>query len=364
MQRKSVLAPLAGLFLVTAAGAQGPPAAPAAPAGEPAITLSQDSWDFGTVRHLEMPEFVVRISNTGTAELHILKVNTSCGCTAARLDKFNLLPGESTPLKITYNTRGKRGRTGADVTIESNDKSAPKKVFHVEGDVKRVIRIQPELAVFRLLDPDEVMSIPVHIVNTASRPMQLKLGPYSSRKFAAELKEIHPGTEYEIVITTKPPITERLMADTLNVTTGLEDEPRLQISTQVVHIDRVNFQQPALLVNGDRSETVQSSVVIEYFGNDPAFRITKAECDEPHVLTQLGEPLPPESDRPGRKPTFTVLLVVEFPPQTLFPAAGLPIRVFTTDPEYPELTIYATPDLVQYRDLSIRGRGHSQRRTP
>jgi hypothetical protein len=366
MQRFLLVGPLAGVILVTAVGAEAPPQtqAPVAPAGEPKITLSQEAWDFGSVRHLEKPELTISISNTGTAELEILKVGTSCGCTAAEPEKLNLLPGEATPLKITYNTRGKRGRTGADVTIESNDKITPKKVFHITGEVKRAVRIEPEYAVFRLLSPDEMMSLPVHIVNTSPQPMHLKLGPYASHKFTAELKETRPGQEYEIVITTKPPIPQRTMADTLEVTTGLEDEPRLEISTQVIHIDRVNFLQPALLVYGDPQQTHQSPFQIEYFGTDPAFRVTKAECDEPHVSVRIDDPLPPEADRPGRKPTSIVTVVPEFPPQTVFPPAGLPIRLLTNDPDYPVLTIYATRDMAQYRDLTIRSRGRSQRKTP
>ena len=352
------------VLLAVCAEAQPPPSPTTAPAGEPKITLSQDSWDFGTVRHLEKPDLTLTISNTGTAELRIAKVSSSCGCTAAQLEKFNLLPGESTPLKIIFNTRGKSGKTDATITIESNDKAAPKKVFSLQGEVKRAVQTEPDSAVFRLLGPDEVMTIPIRIVNISEQPMQLKLGPYMSGKFVAEVKEIRAGKEYQIDITTKPPISDRIVVDTLEVLTGLEDEPRVEISTQIVQTDRVNFLQPAILIFGNRSETIRCETEIEYFGSDPGFRITKVVCGDPHVVTELSDPLPPDAGRPGRKPTSIVTLVIAFPPETKFPAAGLPITVYTNDPEYPEIKTYATPDMARYRDLTLRGRGISQRKSP
>ena len=359
---------LGTLIALLVATASVPPAkstaTPDPSASGPRLKLSQDSWNFGTARHLEHLETTVQLSNTGTAELRISNVSTSCGCTAAQPEKRVLLPGESTPLKITFNTRGKNGPTSANVWIESNDTSEPKKALRVEGKVKRAVKIEPEFAVFRLLSPDELMSTRVRVVNTTPQPMQLKLQDYASGKFTAELNEIRAGQEYEIVITTRPPITQRRMADMLHVTTGLEDEPRLEISTQVLQIDRVNFLQPALLVIGERGETLEATGEIEYFGNDPAFRITKAECDDPHAIVRLGAPFAPEANRAGRRPTSIVKFVAEFPPQTVFPPGGLPIRVHTTDPEYPTLTIYATTDTVEYRDLSARARGRSQRKTP
>ena len=359
---------LGTLIALLVATASEPPArsteTPDPSASGPRLKLSQDSWNFGTARHLEHLETTVQLSNIGNAELQISNVSSSCGCTAAQPEKRRLLPGESTPLKITFNTRGKQGSTTANVTIESNDKSEPKKIFRVEGEVKRVIQVEPEFAVFRLLSPDEQMSTRVHVVNTTPQPMQLKLQEYASGKFTAELKEIRSGQEYDIVITTKPPITQRRMADMLRVTTGLEDEPRLEISTQVQQIDRVNFLQPALLVVGERNETLEASGDIEYFGNDPAFRVTKAECADSHVAVRFSEPFAPEANRPGRKPTSIVKFVAQFPPQVVFPPGGLPIRVYTTDPEYPTLTIYATTDAAEYRDLTARARNQSQRKTP
>ncbi len=354
MHRTSTVLPLIVLFLAGAA-AQTPP--------EPKLVLSQDSWDFGTILHLDKPELKVTITNAGTADLRIAKVTTSCGCTVAQPEKFNLSPGETTAMKVIFNSRGKKGKTDAEVRIESNDKSNPLKVFRLEGNVKRVIEMDPDWgAVFRILSPDEVMSIPVRIVNTTDQPMHLRMGTYSSGKFTPELKEVRPGKEYTITITTKPPITDRMMSDTLDIATSLADEPRLEISTQVMMIDRIGFMPPAILVGNLPNDDLIRTVEIEYFGNDPAFRITKATCDEPKVNPRLSLPLPPQADRPGRKPYSIVTLTLNFPPDVTFPPNGLPIKIFTNDPEYPELRIYATRDINLYRDLTMRARAVSQRK--
>lgn len=47
------------------------------PAPQPQLTLSQESWNFGSVWHGERPELTLTIKNEGAGDLKLIKVNSS-----------------------------------------------------------------------------------------------------------------------------------------------------------------------------------------------------------------------------------------------------------------------------------------------
>jgi mono/diheme cytochrome c family protein len=94
-----------------------------------------DSIDLGEVKQGELAEYLVKFSNTGTEELRIEEVATSCGCTAVVLSSRVLAPGEEGELKITLDTFGKRGKIIKTISIFSNDYLEPEKIIQATAEV-------------------------------------------------------------------------------------------------------------------------------------------------------------------------------------------------------------------------------------
>jgi hypothetical protein len=97
--------------------------------------VQPSSFDFGVLRarHRVHRAFVVK--NFGAADLQITNVSTTCGCTAALLDRQTLKPGRSATLRVTFDTRDDRGRVLRSVLIESNDPAKPKLELKLEATV-------------------------------------------------------------------------------------------------------------------------------------------------------------------------------------------------------------------------------------
>jgi hypothetical protein len=91
----------------------------------PRIRVEPESFDFGralpgkTLRK----EFTVR--NFGDAELVILGVTSTCGCTAGLTAQSRVQPGRSTPLRVTLETRSSSGKVERQVLVRSNDPKTP-----------------------------------------------------------------------------------------------------------------------------------------------------------------------------------------------------------------------------------------------
>lgn len=88
---------------------------------QPKIESKENSYDFGNIKQGDVVSHNFVLTNVGTEKLVITKVRASCGCTAAAPDKKELEPGESTSVKVTFDSHGRKGVQKKYVYIFSND---------------------------------------------------------------------------------------------------------------------------------------------------------------------------------------------------------------------------------------------------
>jgi len=101
----------------------------------PKLLIQQSEYDFGDIKQGEKVSHVFVLKNSGGDLLTITNVRPSCGCTAALPEKNKLGPGESTNLKVTFNSSGRFGRQKKLVTITSNDSENPKQIITIKAVV-------------------------------------------------------------------------------------------------------------------------------------------------------------------------------------------------------------------------------------
>ena len=73
--------------------------------------------------------------NNGKSDLYIRSVKASCGCTAANPAKEMIPAGQSTTMKVVFDSRGKVGKQNKTITIISNDPKHPRTILWVKGNV-------------------------------------------------------------------------------------------------------------------------------------------------------------------------------------------------------------------------------------
>jgi len=101
----------------------------------PKMIFEHESWDFGRVNQGEMLTHVFSFSNEGNDALHINKVRTSCGCTAALVSEEKVLPGKTGEIKVDFNTQGYEGEVSKYIYVETNDPQNPKKQLTVTARI-------------------------------------------------------------------------------------------------------------------------------------------------------------------------------------------------------------------------------------
>ncbi len=116
--RWSALVAVAALTLSIGAPAR----AQASKRGGPLISIEPAQHDFGSVRQDQKLVYDFLVRNTGTEDLTLLRIATSCGCTAALPAERVVPPGGSTTLSVTLETRKYKGVLERSVSVASNDR--------------------------------------------------------------------------------------------------------------------------------------------------------------------------------------------------------------------------------------------------
>jgi hypothetical protein len=73
--------------------------------------------------------------NTGTDDLLISDIESSCGCTAAITDSKVVPPNSSTKLRTTFDTKGRIGMNTKFIIIHTNDPATPARQLTLMGRV-------------------------------------------------------------------------------------------------------------------------------------------------------------------------------------------------------------------------------------
>lgn len=92
-------------------------------------------WDFGKVNHGEDLQHTFILKNESPKVLNIKQVSTSCGCTASKVKKKTLLPGESAEIEVTFKTKGYSGPVQQFIYVTTDGLDNPILRFIIKAEV-------------------------------------------------------------------------------------------------------------------------------------------------------------------------------------------------------------------------------------
>jgi hypothetical protein len=93
---------------------------PVDPSKLAAITFERYEHSFGKVEEGKTVETTFKFTNTGANDLIISDAKGSCGCTVPFFPKEPIKPGQTSEIKVSYDSKGKSGVQNKQVTITAN----------------------------------------------------------------------------------------------------------------------------------------------------------------------------------------------------------------------------------------------------
>lgn len=101
----------------------------------PVMTFESMVVDYGDIEQNSERKRTLKFTNTGTEPLVISNARGSCGCTVPTWPKEPVMPGETSELVITYDTK-RLGKINKTVTLTTNEGGNPH-VIKVVGTIHK-----------------------------------------------------------------------------------------------------------------------------------------------------------------------------------------------------------------------------------
>ena len=98
------------------------------------MTFDMETHDYGTIKQGAYGTYEFKFTNTGNEPLIISTARGSCGCTVPTYPKEPIMKGQTSVIKVSYDTK-RVGPFTKTVTIESNAKTNPK-MLTIKGVVE------------------------------------------------------------------------------------------------------------------------------------------------------------------------------------------------------------------------------------
>ncbi len=123
----------------------------------PRVMVEGNVHDFGRLDPLTVHEHTFVIRNTGDQSLELTEGPTTCKCTLAELSSHTVAPGEKTTAVLRWNT-GRDREYAHGATIYTNDRRNKVIQLKIKGEVRVLLRCEPDELVFSRLAPGETAS--------------------------------------------------------------------------------------------------------------------------------------------------------------------------------------------------------------
>lgn len=314
-----------------------PPASQPVDPDAPRVKVEPREFDFGEVWEGAPARQEFKVTNVGRQPL-TLAVKTSCGCTPATKPKSPLAPGESCTFVVEYTTTTV-GPAQKVATLHSNDPVEPTITIPVRGLVRPVFALSPaRRMLFKGLELTSEETEVMKLKNDYPQPVTLKLKDGQDFKwFDVELKELKRGVEYDLCVTTRPPLRMGVNSGTIVLETSLSDLPTIMIRVMADATPRVHVQPAMLYVSQDGKPESYLTLDVVHRRNH-ALKIKDVRASIPGMRWQFGGEIEP----PPGAITRTIRLLVTIPGYESVPAEGTQLEISTTS-EDPEFALIKVP---------------------
>ncbi|MBT7304681.1 MAG: DUF1573 domain-containing protein [Victivallales bacterium] len=160
-----------------------------------------------------------RFANKGRRPVRILRLRTTCGCTAAVADKQVYQRGETGSVTATFRFQGRTGVQLKTVRVTTDDPKKPTTTLQLSGTLPWNVRLNERLLIWKLGSAP----IPLEVFVQTNPDQDLKLAKVDldSRAFSCKLKSTKTPGRYRLVF------TPRSTAEATQGVAALRTKPKL-----------------------------------------------------------------------------------------------------------------------------------------
>ncbi len=278
-----------------------PAAAPQrAPGDGPRASFTKTFHDFGTIDDAQPVTVEFKFVNAGNAPLEILKVNSSCGCTAAAPSKTVYEAGEEGAITVTFKPQGRNGAQHKSVRVETNDATNKTVTLKISSDVLAAITITPRLVNFnnveRGLEKKERFEVRLRGGESKVTSVEVEGGLVTAaivEEHTPEPTDEHPSSVTTVEVTLSPEAPSGWLERKVRVSTNMNETPTVDVLATGTILGSLEVQPAKLPLGVVRSGVAFQRELRLVHRKGDLFNLVdaKVECDKnvEMVVKALGE---------------------------------------------------------------------------
>jgi hypothetical protein len=294
-----------GALLVSGMALAQQPASPAPHAAQPGsqakavsapkIEISQETRDLGTVPKGQVIQTDFVVHNAGGSDLVITDARPSCGCTVSSFDKV-IKPGTDGKVHASVDTKSFSGPISKSVLVVSNDPERPQMNLFIKAIVKPFVDVAPQAYVrFSVVHGDaasqdvvlisEEKGFKPTVAETSQPYVKAEISPAGDKDKIAG----RPGEQYKLAVSVLPDAPEGLLNAPIRITTGVTQQPTLEIPVSGIVRPRVSVT-PITVNFGNFTagkDPITRNIVVTNNKPGTPVKVTKAEVSVPGFMTDV-----------------------------------------------------------------------------
>lgn len=275
----------------------------AADDSEPTLVVSKPIFDFGTISQGQPVQHDFVIRNSGSSELQIRKILPACGCTAAVVASDRISPGESTEIKVQFDTAGFQGYKVKTIRLYTNDPKQTSTVLTIQGTIRPEIAVTPLRLNFgnvrRGTSPEDEV-----VVSSTIQGFAIKSVRPRSEEIQVVNEPLAEGKGARLKISLKDTLPVGIFRSRIAVLTNNKKTPVINVPIFAKVRGDLSFSRSSVsfgLLEGPLKEPTSQEVILTNTSSEP-IGILSVKSDHPNVSAKIDEL------EPGKKFTVRVSL--------------------------------------------------------
>ncbi len=269
--------------------------APVLCSAQPVIEFDKRSHDFGEKYPHQALVHQFTFKNVGNESLHIDRVTTNCGCTAAVLSATSVAAGATGIISVTMTTSYATGVMLKNATVLSNDPKNPRVKLEVKAKIKKMWVFSPRPSyTFQDVPFGTEKSLTLKLQNLEEEPFKILSTRVRKPEFKVDYGE--GGADgIPITVTVKPQNKKGFVVDTLEIKTDNKKNPLVSVSITAKVVGHVRFSRERLWFGAVKSgETITRTLTVSLADElkDQQLDITEIEGDKDIISGTIKEKMP------------------------------------------------------------------------
>lgn len=198
---------------------------------KPHLAFEEPVYDFGIAGPGQKITHTFKFTNLGSAPLQVIKVGTSCGCTAALLSGGDIQPGSSGEIRATFGTRRYEGKQETTITVHSNDPHEPEIDLTIKGTIKRNVAVVPQGVNFGDVEKGKAITGRVRVLQLSQNNLVVHRIEANDQYLTVNTSRFREENSrgINIEITLKPEVPVGAFSEVITLHTNLKRRPRIDV---------------------------------------------------------------------------------------------------------------------------------------